>query len=334
MDGIHDVGGEQGFGRVEPTAEEPPFKQDWEARLVGIFRTITRLREADWNPDKFRFTREQLPPEEYLTRPYFDQWYRTYAAMLLGSGLVTAEELATGRSTQSVPTFHKPMSAADVATASKATERFDRPYAGERRFAVGDRVRAVLRAQPGHTRLPRYVRGHVGMVVAAHGAQLFPTRARKAVLSPSLSIRSPLRWPSYFPSGQAPPTKFISTCGSGTLSGSNRLEPLADELRPVFNEPWQAEAYALVQVLIETGRISSSQWAKAFGAALWEAAGQGEPDGSDTYYSTLSETLQRVLVAGGRVHDAEIRQRIDDWRAAYRRTPHGKPVRLKEAQDR
>ena len=55
MDGIHDVGGEQGFGRVEPTAEEPPFKQDWEARLVGIFRAITRPREADWNADKFRF---------------------------------------------------------------------------------------------------------------------------------------------------------------------------------------------------------------------------------------------------------------------------------------
>jgi nitrile hydratase accessory protein len=144
---------------------------------------------------------------------------------------------------------------------------------------------------------------------------LFPTRARKAVLSRSLSIRSLLRWPSYFPSGQTPPTKFISTCGSGTLSGSNRLEPLADELRPAFNEPWRAEAYALVQVLIETDRISSSQWAKAFGAALREAAGQGEPDSSDTYYSTLSETLQRVLVAGGRVHDAEIRQRIDDWRA-------------------
>jgi hypothetical protein len=71
----------------------------------------------------------------------------------------------------------------------------------------------------------------------------------------------------------------------------------------------KAEAYALVQVLIETGRISSSQWAKAFGAALREAAGQGEPDSSDTYYAALSETLQRVLVAGGRVQDAEIRQR-------------------------
>src|SRR3974390_886313 len=157
MDGIHDVGGEQGFGRVEATVEEPPFEHDWEGHLVAIFRAIARSREAEWNADKFRFTREQLPPVEYLTRPYFDQWYRAHAAMLLGAGLVTAEELATGRSTQSVPTSHKPMSAAEVATASKATQRFDRPYAGEPRFVAGDRVRAVLRAQPGHTRLPRYV---------------------------------------------------------------------------------------------------------------------------------------------------------------------------------
>ena len=174
MDGIHDVGGEQGFGRIEPTAEEPPFEQDWEGRLVGIFRAIARPREADWNADKFRFTREQLPPVEYLTRPYFDQWYRTYAAMLLGSGLVTAKELATGRSTQSVPTFLKPMSAADVTTARNATERFDRHYSGEPRFGAGDHIRAVLRGQPGHTRLPRYVRGHVGIVVAVHGAHVGP----------------------------------------------------------------------------------------------------------------------------------------------------------------
>jgi len=70
----------------------------------------------------------------------------------------------------------------------------------------------------------------------------------------------------------------------------------------------------------------------AFGAALSEAADQGEPDSSDTYYTTLFEALQRVLVAGGRMQDAEIRQRIDDWRAAYRHTPHGKPVRLNEPQ--
>ena len=111
------------------------------------------------------------------------------------------------------------------------------------------------------------------------------------------------------------------------------MSPLTDEQRHVFDEAWQVEAYALVQVLIETGWISSSQWAKAFGAALREAVDQGEPDSIDTYYVTLSETLQRFLVAGGRMEDAEIRQRIDDWRAAYRRTPHGKPVRLNEPQE-
>jgi nitrile hydratase accessory protein len=110
------------------------------------------------------------------------------------------------------------------------------------------------------------------------------------------------------------------------------VSPLPDEERPAFNESWQVQAYALVQVLIETGRISPSQWTRAFGAALREAADQGEPDSGDTYYATLSEALQRVLVAGGRMQDSEIRQRIDDWRAAYRRTPHGNPVRLNEAQ--
>lgn len=81
------------------------------------------------------------------------------------------------------------------------------------------------------------------------------------------------------------------------MSGSNRLEPLADELRPAFNEPWQAEAYALVQVLIETGRISSSQWAKAFGAALREAAGQGEPDSSDGPLALLRLSHEGDVIA-------------------------------------
>src|SRR5215470_1454059 len=172
MDGIHDLGGEHGFGLVKPTADEPPFKHDWEGRMLGIVRAISRPR--DWNVDKFRFTREQLPPVEYLTRPYFDQWYRSYAAMLLGSGLATAEELASGRSTHSVTGLATPMNAADVATLRTATARFDRDYPGQPRFAVADEVRASLTAHSGHTRLPRYARGHAGVVVAFHGAHVVP----------------------------------------------------------------------------------------------------------------------------------------------------------------
>jgi nitrile hydratase subunit beta len=46
MDGIHDVGGEQGFGRVKPTAVDLPFEHDWEGRILGIVLAITRL--AQW----------------------------------------------------------------------------------------------------------------------------------------------------------------------------------------------------------------------------------------------------------------------------------------------
>ena len=112
------------------------------------------------------------------------------------------------------------------------------------------------------------------------------------------------------------------------MSQSNKM--LRGEQRPAFNEPWQAEAYALVQVLIETGRISPQEWATLFGAALRDAAIDGKPDKSETYYAALSKALEHVLVVGGVVHDAEVEQRTDDWRGAYRRTPHGKPVKLEK----
>ena len=176
MDGIHDVGGKQGFGRVKHTTDGLPFEYDWEARMFGIFLAVTR--SSFWslvgNIDKFRFTREQLPPVEYLSRPYFDQWYRSLAAMFLGSGLVTANELATGRSAQTGPPLGKPMSAGDVAAARNKIARFDREYRDAPRFAVGDRARASLIGKPGHTRLPQYVRGHFGVVVQFHGAHVVP----------------------------------------------------------------------------------------------------------------------------------------------------------------
>src|ERR687898_357709 len=42
------------------------------------------------------------------------------------------------------------------------------------RFAVGDRVRTRAHAHAGHTRLPRYSRGHVGTVAAVQSAQVLP----------------------------------------------------------------------------------------------------------------------------------------------------------------
>ena len=97
---------------------------------------------------------------------------------------------------------------------------------------------------------------------------------------------------------------------------------------PGFAEPWQAEAYAIVQTLIESGRIAASEWTSAFGAALRKAAERGAADDSETYYAALVEALSAVLITEGRLNAQEIARRVEDWRAAYLRTPHGKPVTL------
>lgn len=171
MDGVHDLGGQQGHGRVAPREDDLPF-HEWERQMHGIVRALAR--PSDWNLDKFRFTREQLPPVEYLTRPYFDQWYSSYAAMLVGSGLVTAQELAAGKSARPAPAGPKPMSVADVPKMKNASFRYDRPYRNRARYEVDEPVRAALTGSPGHTRLPRYVRGHAGVIRAVHGAHVVP----------------------------------------------------------------------------------------------------------------------------------------------------------------
>lgn len=177
MDGVHDLGGQQNHGRMAVREDSADFHHDWEVRMFGIVRALARPR--DWNVDKFRFTRELLPPTEYLGRSYFDQWYASYAAMLLGSGLVTVEELATGHSARPAPASLKPMGRRDVERLRNVSVRFDRSYAGQHRFQSGMRVRAKLTGSPGHSRLPRYVRGHVGIVRSFNGAHVVPDENAK-----------------------------------------------------------------------------------------------------------------------------------------------------------
>lgn len=173
MEGIHDVGGRQGFGPIEITDSDPPFPTEWEARAFGITKSVTAA--SDYSVDKFRFTREQLPTLEYLTSPYFEQWMRGTMAMLVGSCLVTAEELAIGHGDGTkVPGVGSPKSEEDARAATTASARFDGPFNGAPTFASGDRVMASLNAPRGHTRLPQYVRGRFGHVVTYHGAHCVP----------------------------------------------------------------------------------------------------------------------------------------------------------------
>jgi nitrile hydratase subunit beta len=171
MDGIHDLGGRQGFGPVDVHEPEEPFHQPWEGRVHGMARGMSR--PADWSIDWFRHCRELIEPVDYLTRPYYDQWLQTYAAMLVNSGVATVEELASGKAKSAAPDLAPPMAPAAVAEAKRAVARFDRPGAAPA-FAPGDAVRAKDHGVPGHTRLPAYARGRKGRIEASHGAHILP----------------------------------------------------------------------------------------------------------------------------------------------------------------
>lgn len=98
-----------------------------------------------------------------------------------------------------------------------------------------------------------------------------------------------------------------------------------EDTAPVFEEAWQAEALAMANALVETGAISATDWAEALGAARRGQEGQAET--VSLYYVAVLTALEAELTKVG-VPLSVLSQRKEDWIAAYRRTPHGKPVEL------
>jgi len=66
VDGVHDLGGMHGFGRVPVEIDEPLFHDPWEGRVWRMLATVM----GSTTTDRFRYTIEQMPPAEYLASSY------------------------------------------------------------------------------------------------------------------------------------------------------------------------------------------------------------------------------------------------------------------------
>jgi nitrile hydratase accessory protein len=97
---------------------------------------------------------------------------------------------------------------------------------------------------------------------------------------------------------------------------------------PVFNEPWEAQAFALAVRLSEAGFFSWSEWAAVLSQEIKGAQERGDPDLGNTYYHHWLSALERLCTQKGLVPATELLRRKDEWRMAYLHTPHGKPVEL------
>jgi nitrile hydratase len=172
VNGGQDLGGAQGFGPVAPEADEPVFHAEWEKRAFAL--TLAMAMPGQWNIDMSRFARENRNPAEYLTMSYYQLWFAGLETMLKERDLVTDDEIVVGHALNEPKPVKRILTPGDVLKVLHRGGPTERDTNTTATFKAGDKVRAKTINPPTHTRLPRYVRGHTGIVERVIGFQVFP----------------------------------------------------------------------------------------------------------------------------------------------------------------
>jgi nitrile hydratase subunit beta len=167
VNGIHDLGGMHGFGRVVVEPNEPVFHERWEGRMFAVAALLTARGLA--NADAFRHAIERLPPAVYLTAGYYGRWLAAVERLLVERGILAPGELDARARGE-----HAAGGDGRLPERSGALPGARREVARAPRFAAGQTVVARNLHPAGHTRLPRYVRGRRGIVARVHPAWVFP----------------------------------------------------------------------------------------------------------------------------------------------------------------
>jgi nitrile hydratase len=171
MNGVHDMGGMTCFGPVVREENEPVFHAPWERHVFAM--TMLAMGQVD-TLDAFRHAIERMDPVHYLSSTYYEHWLAALETLAVEKGLITKEEFAsgvatsTGSHTAPLPPEAIPAALQHGAPCNRDTGRLTS------RFKVGDRVIARNLNPSGHTRLPRYARGKVGVVDRVYGTFVYP----------------------------------------------------------------------------------------------------------------------------------------------------------------
>jgi nitrile hydratase accessory protein len=97
---------------------------------------------------------------------------------------------------------------------------------------------------------------------------------------------------------------------------------------PVFEQPWQAHAFAMTVSLHERGVFTWLEWSNALSQEIRSAARHDEPNLGEAYYLHWLEALERLVAAKGVASNQELSRLQEAWRHAAERTPHGAPIVL------
>ncbi|MFT5209031.1 MAG: nitrile hydratase beta subunit [Flavobacterium sp.] len=148
MDGIHDLGGMGGFGKINIEANEPVFHEDWEAfAYAAVF-----LGMGTFNADEYRHAVERIDPALYLSYTYYERVLAAATTLFIEKGIISNQELE--QNAEGLVPLARPISKTAGKSVINHAETFE----------VGDRVRVKTLHATGHSRAPRYVHGKQGVV--------------------------------------------------------------------------------------------------------------------------------------------------------------------------
>lgn len=155
MDGIHDLGGTQGFGKVTHTINslnyKPVFHEDWEHLAYGLLFLGAGHMEL-FSVDELRHAIERIDTRSYFGSSYYDRVVIGTATLFVEYGVITQEELDSLLGNEFL-----------LALPGKSAGRSG-PL-GSSEFEVGDRVTVRDEFVSGHIRVPAYVRGKTGVIL-------------------------------------------------------------------------------------------------------------------------------------------------------------------------
>lgn len=170
MNTVHDCGGMDGFTLMERD-QGRILKHEWERLVWGL---VFSLRVPGYSTGG-RAAIERMPPEKYLEYPYYAKWLYRAETSLIASGLVTSEELADPDGSVAMPNIPNfaLRSPAETIARLAADDSEELQADVPRQYAVGDDVIVRNEHPEYHTRVPRYLRGHHGVVHKHHGVHRF-----------------------------------------------------------------------------------------------------------------------------------------------------------------
>ncbi|HLZ10873.1 MAG TPA: nitrile hydratase subunit beta [Chloroflexota bacterium] len=170
LNGIHDLGGMQGFGPVHPEPKEPVFHSRWEGVVFAMQQAVRR--RGIYNVDESRYGIERMDPAHYLASSYYEKWLESLVTNLVEKGIITTDEV-TARTALLAAKPENIQAAPRPSPKANATV-LEPDDSNPARFKVGDRVIARNVHPTGHNRIPRYVRGKRGVVDRIWGAETYP----------------------------------------------------------------------------------------------------------------------------------------------------------------